>query len=303
MRKYIRNIILFFVAIAIIDIAFGFTCRYLNSHAKGGDTKTHYDIAMNMKADVLLFGSSRCIHHYVPSILEDSLGMSVYNCGLDGNGILYQYSRLRMILNRYIPKVIVYDIFTSFDIEEGDNTKYLGWQKRYYDIPGVSEVFDEINPFEKYKLCSQLYRYNGSFVQMLSDNIHPIQEADGAGYKPVRYTMDYEPEQNDNVPTAIPWDPLKKKYFEKFYQLCKENGIVFIAAYSPLYKAKNSLGYTAITDFCHQNDIPLLDNYNNPIFSENRDYFGDVSHLNDTGALKYTNYIAPDIKRAIDLIK
>jgi len=296
MKKFIRNIVLFFVAVALLDVSFGFACRYMNSHAKGGDTKNHYDIAMNMNADVLLFGSSRCIHHYVPSILEDSLGMSVYNCGLDGNGILYQYSRLRMILNRYTPKVIVYDIADGFDIAEGDNTKYLGWQKRFYSIAGVNEVFEDINPMEKYKMLSQLYRYNSDFIQMLSDNIHPLQEVDESGYKPLHGVMNYEPKPSNVLPTAIEWDPLKQKYFERFYELCKQNGIVFIIAYSPLYRATTSIQYAAITEFCSKNNIPLIDNYHNPRFSEHRDYFEDTSHMNDTGAREYTKMFVGKIK-------
>ena len=299
MRKYLIKIILFFIAVVIIDIAFGFACRYLNTHAKGGDTKNHYDIAMNMKADVLLFGSSRCIHHYVPSIIKDTLEMSVYNCGVDGNGILYQYSRLRMILNRYTPKVIVYDICPEFDIENGDNSKYLGWQKRFYDVPGVNEVFEDINQMEKYKMFSQLYRYNSDFIQMLSDNVNPLQDVDGAGYKPKLGTMDYQPEQSDMNPTVKEWDPLKKKYFKKFYGLCKQNGIMLIIAYSPLYKANTSIEFNAITNFCHQNNILLIDNYHNPMFTEHRDYFADTRHMNDTGAQEYTKVFASEIRKLL----
>lgn len=292
-------IVLFFAVVAVVDVSFGLVCRYLNSHAKGGDTKNHYDIAMNVDADLLLFGSSRCIHHYVPSILEDSLGMTVYNCGLDGNGILYQYSRLRMILSRYTPKVIVYDVAPSFDIADGDNSKYLAWQKRFYNIPGVSEVFVDINPMEKYKMCSQLYRYNSDFIQMLSDNIHPLQDVDGAGYKPLYGIMDYEPKLSEQELVAVEWDPLKQKYFDKFYQLCKQNDIVLVVAYSPLYKATTSIEYSAITDFCRANNIPLIDSYCNPDFSNCRDYFEDTSHLNDTGARKYSKAFASQLKREL----
>lgn len=175
MKKFIAHIIIFFIVVSLMDVSFGYICRYLNSHAKGGDTQNHYYIAKECDKDILIFGSSRCSHHYVPKIIEDSLGMSCYNCGVDGNGIIYLYSRLLMMTNRYIPKVIIYDIQQNFDVEVGDNMRYLGWQKRFYDQSGLKEVFKMVNSMEQYKMWSQLYRYNGDFIQMLSDNIHPIR--------------------------------------------------------------------------------------------------------------------------------
>lgn len=125
MKKYLKNIIIFFAVIFCIDVTFGYICRYLNLHAKGGDTKNNYEISMKIQSDVLFFGSSRCLHHYDPKIIEDSLCMTSYNCGVDGNGILYQYGQFRIILNRYIPKVVVFDIVEDYDIKKDDYTRHL----------------------------------------------------------------------------------------------------------------------------------------------------------------------------------
>ena len=79
---------IFFSIVAVIDCGFGVICDYLNSHSKGGDTKDRYYIAKQTSEDLLMMGSSRMHHHYVTEIVEDSLHMSAYNCGVDGNGIL-----------------------------------------------------------------------------------------------------------------------------------------------------------------------------------------------------------------------
>ena len=88
MKKYIRNILLFFVAIVVIDLLFGVVCQYLNDHSKGGGIKSRYYVCKESNEDVLIFGSSRAKHHYVPDIIEDSLSMTCYNTGEDGNGII-----------------------------------------------------------------------------------------------------------------------------------------------------------------------------------------------------------------------
>lgn len=296
MIKYIRNICIFFIVVAAVDVAFGKACFYLNSHAKGGDTQRHYHIAKGCKEDILIFGSSRACHHYIPSLLSDSLNLSVYNCGVDGNGILLFYSYLKMILGYHTPKIVIYDISSSFDMEKDDFSKYLGWQKRFYNEPGVDEVFNDVSPMDKYKMFSSLYRYNEDWLQMLSDNISPKQTVLEGGYKPIYQSMDYESETQDHNPKPTTWDETKKKYFKKLYSLCCESNVTFIVAYSPLYKASSSIEFQEMTQFCQKNTIPLWDYYASPCFSLNRDYFADTSHLNDKGAQEYTRMIANRIK-------
>ena len=83
-----------------------------------------------MDADVVVIGSSKASHHYVPQMLEDSLGMTAYNCGQDGCFFLYQNCIINMILDRYMPKTIIWDIqpssFVSKDLSsEYQNIRYL----------------------------------------------------------------------------------------------------------------------------------------------------------------------------------
>ena len=59
--------------------------------------KTAYTVE-KVNADVVVIGSSKASHHYVPQMLEDSLGMTVYNCGQDGCFLLYQNCIVNMIL-------------------------------------------------------------------------------------------------------------------------------------------------------------------------------------------------------------
>lgn len=71
--------------------------------------KTPFTIE-KVDADVVVIGSSKASHHYVPQMLEDSLGMTAYNCGHDGCFFLYQNCIINMILDRYTPKMILWDI-------------------------------------------------------------------------------------------------------------------------------------------------------------------------------------------------
>lgn len=301
MKKYILHIIIFFAAVALIDTAFGMVCQYLVSHAKGGDSYNHYYIAKECDKDILIFGSSRAMHHYVPKVLEDSLGMSAYNCGVEANGIVLLYSRLLMMTNRYTPKVIIYDIHYGVDVAPDDNLLYLGWQKRFYDEPGVKEVFELVNPSEKFKMYSQLYRYNGSFVALMMDNIHPISEVAYGGYRAVQEQMTYEP--IITCPTqSTEWDPVKKECMLRFVNLCRERDIKLILAFSPRYGGIPPECDSLIREFARENGLLLMHHYADSRFCHNKSYFSDAIHLNNTGANAYTATFASELKKEINII-
>lgn len=298
MKKLITRILFFFAVVVLIDMTFGMACNYLVSHAKGGSTRNHHYIAKECDKDILFFGSSRCMKHYVPKIMEDSLGMSCYNCGELNNGIVYLYGRLIMMTSRYIPKVIVYDLHSGTDIINCDNIQYLGWLKRYYEEPGVKDVFTMVNPADHYKMYSQLYRNNGYFVQMFADNIHPVSEVLDNGYCPVYDTMEYDPLVT--APKQLTeWDSTKKECMIRFVELCRKKGILLVFAYSPRYGGIRPECDDIIKRFAEQYHIPLIDHYADSDICTQKKYFADAIHMNHLGATEYTKKLTCELRNII----
>lgn len=299
MKRFILKICIFFVCIIVIDFFFGKACSYLNSHAKGGDTKSHYYISNQSTEDIIILGSSRAVHHYIPSIISDSLNRSVYNGGVDGNGIIFLYGRLDIITKHHIPEIVIYDANIDFDIKHNDNAKYLNWLKRFYDKPGIDSLFLSISHNEKYKMYSNLYRYNTSFIQMASDNISPKQLVENGGYKPLYGEMDYELQFYEQ-PATTNWDPLKHHYFIKLFELCQNNNITLIVTISPMYNATSSDCFLPLKELCNKYDIPFIDFYANNKISITKKYFKDSSHMNHDGASLFSSIIATKIKPFIN---
>lgn len=297
MKKLIVNILIFAAVIVVIDCLFGAVCRYMNSHARGGDTLNNYVITQEQTAPVIIMGSSRAVHHYNPAILEDSLGLSVYNCGVDGNGIIFQYGRLKLLLERYAPKVIVYDVCPPFDIAEGDNQRYIKGLKRWKDSQLLDSLLADVDPLESVKLKSNLYRYNVDFLQMAMDNIHPMQNVTYNGFKPMAGVVNYEP--RDKNPEPVEWDSIKYKYFNKFLDLCQANGINVVVSYSPSYLIESSREMQRMTELCQQRGIPVIDMYAYAPVSENTTLFSDATHLNEQGADAFSGIFANLLKQQL----
>ncbi len=293
MKKYLIKIALFFVAVAVLDIIFGIACQYMNDHSKGGGIKSRYYVCKESNEDVLIFGSSRAKHHYVPDIIEDSLGMTCYNTGEDGNGIILCYGFLKMITQRYSPKLIIYDV-TGFDMYEDDNMKYVDLMKPYYYEPGIDSIFWSVNPRTKYMMLSNLYRYNTTCLRIFGNYIHPMLDYP-KGYLPLNTVMDYEPElkkiRNANV------DSLKIQYFEQFIRLAYEYNIILLCCVSPSYKASfDDTYYNPIKSLCLQYDVPFFYYAADPDISFNKYLFQDRTHLNDKGARLFTAKLVSMIK-------
>ena len=79
-------------------------------------------------------------------------------------------------------------------------------------------------------------------------------------------------------------------------ELCHSKGIKLIISYSPFYNAKSSECYLLINNLCKEYNIPVIDFYSNNFISSDISKFKDTSHLNNDGAIEFTNTIAPIIK-------
>lgn len=124
--------------------------------------KTSYTVE-KVVADVVVIGSSKASHHYIPEILARHLGMTAYNCGRDGCFFLYQNCIVNMLLDRYKPKMILWDIqpgsFTGRNTtDEYQNFRYFTpfyhsslWAKNYIDSESKKMPL---------RMLSEMYGYN-----------------------------------------------------------------------------------------------------------------------------------------------
>lgn len=300
MKKYLLHILLFFVIVAAVDVSVGSFGRYLQGHAKGGSSRQFDDLVMKDRHDVLILGSSRAHHHYDTPFLSDSLGVDVYNAGFDGNGVVLADGVLEMVLNRYKPRLVLFDIEPAFDVnvydKDNHHTRYIKNLKPYYREEGVSEIIKDVSVEEWRKVQSGLIRYNTEILGMLVDNVID-RGVERSGFQPFKGKMEKEPEPK--APKDVVRDSFKLAYIEKLIRLCQENDVPLILVGSPKYGQKNSEALQPVKEIAEKYDVRFLDYYAEPSFMAHKGWFKEPMHLNSEGARVFSKMIAQEISELL----
>ena len=296
MKKFLINTAIFFAIVAVVDFSFGKVFHYLQWNVAGGRTGSEYYACKESNEDILIMGSSRAAHHYDSKVIAEGLGKSCFNAGEDGNGIILQYGRWKMISDRYKPKLIIYDISTGYDISINDNMAYIDRLKPFCDALIVKEYVAEIFPMERMKLASQMYRYNYKFLEMIFDCTK--RRVIGNGYTSVRghisqAIIDKEFDKKDTIET----DSVKRIYLERLVTEAKEKGTEIVFVISPSWKGGGYTlsAYSSIIDLANKYHIPFY-NYMESSICNNPDYFKDSGHLNSLGASEFSKDLVSQIK-------
>ena len=299
MKRIIIRFAVLLCVVIICDFIAGHFLGYItNKIETGGQGRENY-ICNKCKDDILVFGSSRALHHYDMPILADSLGMSGYNCGADGCGILSSYAHLKMVRERHQPKIIILDLVTGFDLLEGSNDQQLGWLRNRYRREGITELFNDVDPSSKYKMLSSTYPYNSSFIKSLFVFLtgNTFEKANKMGYVPNQGKMRRGKKRIEEGNKIITYDAIKLKYMDKFFQLAEGSHLYIVQ--SPIwYECDSAKSHEAqiIKDRCMREGIPFLDFTNHPKYMYQDDYFADGKHMNASGAAEFTKELARIIK-------
>lgn len=297
MKKYIIYIAVFLAAVAATDFGFGTVCDYMTAHARGGATKQLVDLCNNDHYYMLVMGSSKAHHNYIPQVFTDSLGLTCYNAGYDGNGIILAYGILSMIDDDRLPKMVVYDVKQQFDIYQysgdGDYTRYYQKLKKFHTEPAVAGIIGDISQADLVKLNSGLVRYNGELFFTVSGFLRGSSKDGRCGYEPAIGQLSDDGEQEKDYTDRI--DSLKMAYFRKFIKLTKEKNIALVVVFSPEYNTPFSGDFQPVRNLCNEEGIRVMDYFDTPAF-QHIDYFKDHCHLNGQGARLFTSQIIEELK-------
>lgn len=299
MKRFVLKVFIFAFLLGVMDIVIGQFFDYALSKATLTDFGRDNHITNIGTEDILIFGSSRAVHHYNSKMLKDSLGMDCYNCGEDGQGIILNYGRLLMEMERHKPKMVIYDLQPDYDIEENDNSRYLKWLKPHYDRKGISDLVKSIDEKESWKLQSHLYRYNSEYILLLIALAHSNEEASEKGFCPLNGNIGPTKIDAGKIggDSKIKIDSLKIHYLHQFIKKMNEGELVFVI--SPTWYGKSAISNTELIEMISKEySITFIDFSNNPKYVHNDELFKDGMHLNSKGADEFTKDLIELLKKA-----
>lgn len=301
LKKTIFTGALLILSIVLLDIILGYCLSYFYHKAKFGIIRRQDYCLTKSDEDIIILGSSRAAHHYVPDIITDSLGLSCFNAGSDGMCVYYHYALLKSYIESgRIPKLVILDL-TAQDVEVSSGATFTleaaldRLAPYYHDVDIVDSLVNFKGWQEKLRMQSVLYRYNSKAVQIIKCNLIPSKENNG--YEELTGVLPDKMNITDADCGRIDFDEEKCMYLEKIFHLANCYKIPMLAVVSPMYKISNKSWIGKIADISLRYRIPFL-NLSNLVDLMDPSYFADVYHLNDSGAKAFTTILAGRILSA-----
>lgn len=300
-----RKLFSFFVAVVAlliaIDLLFGYLSDvYVKKYGLHGDYKSVEYVIKECKDDVLLIGSSVVINSLMPTVIEDSLGVTCFNTGANSQTLPYFHTILNCILRRYTPKMIVLGLRP--DELSGEDIGRYNLLVPYYHtgINEIDSILESQDKREIYLLQSNLYRYNTIWFRILLYHFIRGHENTSKGF--LAHEKPLLPPYMTNSAGSQDVSVTKIELFTDIIDKCKERGIE-IVVYSPpmytIYKEKTGT-IKELERICGENNIPYYYDTQDKTFLDHQDWFYDNVHLNKYGALEYSKIFASRLKK-IDL--
>ena len=308
MKKFVRRLLYFFVPpiLVLLPIDIYLSKGLKNTSLAAAEYEVWNDLFYNnISPEVAIYGSSRAWVHIDPMIIEDSLGLSAYNFGIDGHNFWLQYYRHKTLLKNTTPKTIIHsvDINTLKKRRELYNYEqflpYMLWNMEMYEVTKSYVGFN----LTDYSL--PLARYIGK-RDFLS------QYFNFEGFTPVRVKgfKGQNREWNDDLKRAqaqmgsytADLDSASVELFRQYIQECKSLDINLILVYTPEYiegqqfVTNRSEIMTLLKGIAQENNLPFLD-YSAHYLSMDKKYFYNSMHLNATGAEEFSRILSHDIKQ------
>jgi hypothetical protein len=279
-----------------MDLIFGNVLRHFYFKQKSG---FYYHLIYSLdstEAEVIILGSSRASRHYVPEIIEDSLNLTCFNTGVDGNYMFNNYAVYKSIIERYTPKVVLMDINPGEIYTGTEGYDQLAPLLPFYKTKKeIKSVIHLKSKFERLKLISKIYPFNSSLLAIVTGILQTEDINVLKGYMPLfgnvsDTTIGCRREENKEI------DINKIKVLEALASDCDDRNIKLVFIQSPKYiKVIQETSVSLINKLASNHGAEFWNYVNDTVFLK-PEYFKDANHMNNSGAYKFTRAIADRIK-------
>ncbi len=227
--------------------------------------------------DSVIIGDSLIYSGISPMEIWHNYGITVFDLAKSAELIEDSYKNFNIAIKSQHPKIIFFESNVLYR-EAKNKPWFYVWQELYKTYFPITQYH---NNWKKYLFTN------------LNDSMYYSKINVYKGFKYITKTkpglkLDYMKERNKiNIPKE------NQEYFQKIFDLCKDNNVKLILISTPNMKSWNYGKYLGTKELAQKYNLEYIDlNVDNPLNidwkTESRD---GGSHLNYKGALKLSNYI------------
>ncbi|MDM8543758.1 hypothetical protein QUF90_22005 [Desulfococcaceae bacterium HSG9] len=257
-------------------------------------------IIKKIKPDILFLGTSRSQHAIIPNIIEKYTGLNGYNLAWDNAGLIWSKGILSVLTKWYSPKIIVVEIMPEFNGKEP--VSRLG---PYFFIEEVKELLDYYPISKRYKYSIfKTSRYESKLASLLK-RLFIKYEHQFYGYIPKYNKMGINMQLSsskakNSVDNKIGTAELKKdtvSLIKNIVNTAKSSSSDIIFVQIPTFKNIHLRSEQIYKKISILNEIVFLGSFgfDERTLALSREDFFDATHMNHSGAKKFSKYLANQI--------
>lgn len=297
-----KKVLIYLLGIIVLIVALDFICgkafnAYVRTHRLPGDCLSIDYTLKDMKEDVVIIGNSQVLNALMPSVLSDTLSMTVYNSGSNGQTLPFFHTMQQGILKRYTPKAVILGVNETVFTTDGIGDRY-NILAPYYGLgyPMLDSCLSSQSKVDKLMMNSTFYRFNSIWWRILLYHlVDKRHQSDGFIAKP-------DPPFPPKLTVLKEEYPLQKERFSEFNKMLDEfrkRGVKVAVVMTPVY-FDNQTGRTLVNRLkklvVRYDNAIFIDDATDSLFLAHPDYFYDNDHLNARGALEYSKLKAVQLK-------
>ena len=257
--------------------------------------------------DVLFLGSSHVHCNVDPRVLWEQEGIASYILTTAEQPIWNSYYYLKEALKTQSPRLVVVDMYGPARFQEniqeawlGDNLDGMRISLNKWEAIRASAPSDYLEWFLGFP------RYHDRYGKLSAEDFQNFwwdrkEQACWKGFLELQgQSMLTEPDMS-HVTQTLPLSEKSQEYFEKIIALCAREQIELVFLTAPyLLEENDQMRYDEIARQCREQGLVFVDYNQTQMYREmNLEFeedFADHTHLNKTGAVKYSAHLAAWLK-------
>ncbi len=285
MKRFFKLTVLFvfilFIASLLLDVIFT-TIISQSSERNKVENVLH---SFEKKYDVVIMGTSRANNHFVTDLFEKK-GLKSFNYGISGSHLFETSLLLKLMMaNKFQIKNLILEADLSICNEKRDEGTTARFMPYIHTNSIIKEHYkNEIDfkqlyyvPFYRYIKFDAKIGFREVY-EVLAEK--PTNTLYNKGYYPL--ISDTKGSMKNDISTL---KVIRNKYYEEIKKICKQNNINLIVVMTPMCKNTKGLDYFDNV----KKQYPEINNFENTVTDDR--YFSSCGHLNNEGAIIYTNHI------------